>query len=56
MRPDRTALLTNCPNPFNLETWILYQLSAAADVRLMIYATDGKVVRTVILGHQPAGY
>ena len=56
MRPDRTALLTNYPNPFNPETWIPYELSVAADVRLTIYATDGKVVRTVILGHQPAGY
>ena len=56
MRPDRTALLTNYPNPFNPETWIPYELSVAADVSLTIYATDGKVVRIVILGHQPAGY
>ena len=56
IRPDQTALLTNYPNPFNPETWIPYQLSAAADVRLTIYATDGKVVRTLILGHQPAGF
>jgi Leucine-rich repeat (LRR) protein/mono/diheme cytochrome c family protein len=56
MRPDQTALLTNYPNPFNPETWIPYQLTDAADVTMTIYATDGKVVRTLILGHQPAGY
>ena len=56
MRPDRTALLTNYPNPFNPETWIPYQLSIAADVRLTIYDVRGVMVRRVALGHQPAGY
>ncbi len=54
--PENTVLLHNYPNPFNPETWIPYELSAAADVSLTIYATDGKVVRILILGHQPAGY
>ena len=50
-----TALLPNYPNPFNPETWIPYQLAEPADVTVSIYAADGKLVRTLELGHQPAG-
>jgi Leucine-rich repeat (LRR) protein len=53
--PERTALLTNYPNPFNPETWIPYQLSEPAEVTLRIYAMSGVLVRTLNLGHQPAG-
>jgi len=53
--PEETALLHNYPNPFNPETWIPYQLSEPAAVTLSIYAVDGKLVRTLALGHQPAG-
>ena len=53
--PANTALLPNYPNPFNPETWIPYQLAAPADVTLRIYATNGVLVRTLALGHQPAG-
>ena len=53
--PKETALLANYPNPFNPETWIPYQLSKPADVRLTIYAANGAVVRTLVLGHQSAG-
>ena len=53
--PEETALLHNYPNPFNPETWIPYHLSQPADVTLMIYAVDGKVVRRLDLGHQAAG-
>ena len=49
------ALLVNFPNPFNPETWIPYQLSKPAEVTITIYAVDGQVVRTLALGHQPAG-
>ena len=52
---DQTRLFGNYPNPFNPETWIPYQLAAAADVTLTIYGTNGQVVRTLRLGHQPAG-
>ena len=54
--PVETALLPNYPNPFNPETWIPYQLSEPAEVTLDIYAIDGKLVRTLALGHQPAGF
>ena len=53
--PKETALLANYPNPFNPETWIPYQLVKPAEVTLTIYTVNGHVVRTVVLGHQPAG-
>ena len=55
LAPERTALLANYPNPFNPETWIPYQLATAADVQIRIYATNGALVRTLDMGHQPAG-
>ena len=54
--PKESALLPNYPNPFNPETWIPYHLSKPTHVALTIYAIDGKVVRRLDLGHQPAGY
>ena len=55
LTPKKTGLLPNYPNPFNPETWIPYQLAEAADVTLTIYATDGRLIRTLSFGHQPAG-
>ena len=55
LTPKETVLLANYPNPFNPETWIPYHLSKDADVTLHIYAVNGQLVRTLTLGHQPAG-
>ena len=55
LTPKETLLLANYPNPFNPETWIPYQLAGPADVRISIYAADGKLVRTLDLGHQAVG-
>ena len=55
LTPKETVLLPNYPNPFNPETWIPYQLAMSADVTVTIYAPDGKLVRTIDLGHQPVG-
>ncbi|MYF57419.1 T9SS type A sorting domain-containing protein [Candidatus Poribacteria bacterium] len=55
LTPKATALLPNYPNPFNPETWIPYQLAKPAEVTLRIYAADGKVVRKLAVGQQPAG-
>ncbi len=55
LTPKETALLPNYPNPFNPETWIPYQVSESADVTVTIYAVDGQVVRTLAVGHTPAG-
>ena len=53
--PEETALMPNYPNPFNPETWIPYQLATAAEVTVAIYAADGRFVRALALGYQPAG-
>ena len=53
--PENTQLHPNFPNPFNPETWIPYQLSEPAEVTLHIYAVDGRLIRTLTLGHQLAG-
>ena len=55
LTPKKTRLLPNYPNPFNPETWIPYQLSKPADVTVTIYSVNGTLVRTLALGHQPAG-
>ena len=55
LRPERTMVLANYPNPFNPETWIPYQLAEHADVTLHIYSIDGKLIRTLAIGYQPAG-
>ena len=55
LTPESTALLANYPNPFNPETWLPYQLSEPAEVTLHIYTVSGALVRTLDLGHQPAG-
>ncbi len=55
LMPKKTALLANYPNPFNPETWIPYHLAKNADVTVTIYNIDGQVVRSLMLGHQPAG-
>ena len=55
LAPEETALLPNYPNPFNPETWIPYQLAEPAEVTLRLYTINGELVRTLALGHQPAG-
>ncbi len=54
--PTQDQLLQNYPNPFNPETWIPYQLSQDSPVSVSIYDTTGKVIRTLSLGHQAAGF
>ena len=53
--PTETHLLVNYPNPFNPETWVPYQLSKSANATLQIHSVKGVLVRTLALGHQPAG-
>ena len=53
--PKQTMLMANYPNPFNPETWIPYQLAEPANVKISIYSIDGKLVRTLLSGYQPAG-
>ncbi len=53
--PEETALLGNYPNPFNPETWMPYQLAKPAAVSISIHSVDGKLIRTLELGHLPTG-
>jgi len=53
--PSQTQLLANYPNPFNPETWIPFQLSQDAEVRLTIYDVQRKRIRQLQLGQVAAG-
>ena len=55
-RPKHSRLLQNYPNPFNPETWIPYQLSDDSAASISIYDTAGRLVRTLSLGFQSAGF
>ena len=55
-KPTQNVLLQNYPNPFNPETWIPYQLSEDTSVSISIYDTTGRLVRTLSLGFQSAGF
>ena len=54
--PLATRLHANYPNPFNPETWIPYQLATDSDITIRIYDASGRIVRTLFIGHQAAGY
>ena len=56
LTPKETILLPNYPNPFNPETWIPYQLANSSDVRVTIYDTKGRIVRTLALGYKQADH
>ena len=53
--PEKSALLSNYPNPFNPETWIPYDLAEDADVHVHIYDLKGESVRRINIGFQSAG-
>ena len=55
VRPKKTILAQNFPNPFNPETWIPYQLSQDANVTIQIYNVSGHAIRTLNLGHKSIG-
>ena len=55
-KPTQNLLLQNYPNPFNPETWIPYQLAEDTSVSVSIYDTTGRLVRTLSLGFQSAGF
>ena len=56
LKPSRTALFNNYPNPFNPETWIPYQLVTDSDVAINIYDAAGHLIRHLDLGLQTAGF
>ena len=56
LAPEESKLLQNYPNPFNPETWIPYQLAEPAFVYINIYDINGRLVRSLEIGHKTAGY
>ncbi len=55
-KPKHNQLLQNYPNPFNPETWIPYRLSEDSKVSITIFDTTGRIVQTLSLGFQSAGF
>ena len=55
-KPGQNRLLQNYPNPFNPETWIPYQLAEDSEVSISIYDSAGRLVRSLSLGYQSAGF
>ena len=55
--PKRFALYQNVPNPFNPTTVIHYSVAAGGHdvVTLRIYDVSGRLVRTLVNGHQTPG-
>jgi hypothetical protein len=54
--PDTYALYQNEPNPFNPTTRIRYDVpESGGAVQLRIYGVDGRLVRTLVDGIEPAG-
>ena len=53
--PVTLELHANTPNPFNPRTTIRYSLPRATLVRLVIYAVNGRLVRRLVDGIEPAG-
>ncbi len=53
--PSATRLVGNVPNPFNPATEIRYELGVAGPVRLLIFDSAGRLVRTVLDGRRQAG-
>ena len=51
----KTTLLQNYPNPFNPETWVPFSLSEPKHVKISIYTSTGRLVRTLDLGQKSSG-
>ena len=53
--PSSYGLSQNCPNPYNSQTRIAYQLPEPGEVSLRVYNIKGQLIRTLVEGHKPAG-
>ncbi|HPG38883.1 MAG TPA: FISUMP domain-containing protein [bacterium] len=53
--PAEIKLNQNYPNPFNPTTAISYQLAENSNVKLQIYDTLGRCIKTLVNSHQGAG-
>jgi hypothetical protein len=48
LRPDTWRLLPPSPNPFNPETYICFEMPEPAPVRLDVFDTRGRLIRTLV--------
>jgi hypothetical protein len=55
MLPNDFKLFQNYPNPFNPSTVISYQLSAAENISLKVFDTNGKEIDTLVNKFQQPG-
>ncbi|MBD3290774.1 T9SS type A sorting domain-containing protein [candidate division KSB1 bacterium] len=55
MKPALVRLAQNYPNPFNSNTTITYHLEKNTNVVLEIYDILGRLIRTLVQGHQLRG-
>jgi len=53
--PTVTELYQNYPNPFNAQTNIGFSLAEAGNVTLEVYDIGGRLVTTLVDGHQKSG-
>lgn len=53
--PSTVKLIGNFPNPFNPSTTIAFELSAPANVRLVVYNMLGQIVREVVNDRRGSG-
>lgn len=54
-RGSQSRILSVSPNPMNEETTLHFNLAKAADIRIRVYDTRGRTVRTVADAHHQAG-
>jgi len=55
IKPNRTMLLSNFPNPFNPETSIRFQVQGSRFVNIEIFNIRGQLVRTLLDGKKEFG-
>lgn len=55
-KPGEFTLLQNYPNSFNPDTWIPYHLAQDVNVTIRIHSVSGELIKTLDLGHRPAGF
>jgi hypothetical protein len=53
--PTEVGLFQNYPNPFNPATTLTYDLPEAADIHLVVFDVLGRVVESLVTGHQSLG-
>jgi hypothetical protein len=54
-QPYNFILRQNYPNPFNSTTIISYDLKVLSDIRLTVFDLNGRKIKTLASGNQPAG-